>query len=73
MKDLPRLEPGQAYRASDFEYFEHSQTAIIRLHLKNMTTIDIPASDSELKRLLTYLIEVFGEHAVSYVKQRGLI
>ena len=73
MKELPRLEPGQTYRISGFEYFEHGRNAMVCLHLKNMTTIDVPASDVEQKRLLTCLIEAFGEHAVSYIKQRGLI
>lgn len=61
MKNLPPLEVGQAYRAQDFEYFEYDHLfqgagkAILRLHLANKTTIDIPATDEQLKYLRNVL------------------
>ena len=79
MKNLPPLEVGQAYRATDFERFEYSSarltgsTAILRLHLKNGTTIDLPATDEELKALLVNLIEAFGPAAVAHLKMRGWV
>lgn len=65
IKNLPPLEVGQAYRAADFEYFEYDhifqgeQRAILRLHLKNGTTIDLPTTDDELKRLRNVLNAAF--------------
>ena len=47
--------------------------AIHRLHLKNGTTIDLPTSDDELKRLLIMLCEAFGPVAVEHLKKRGWI
>lgn len=62
-KNLPPLAVGQAYTAQDFERFEYfgraligGPAAILRLHLKNATTIDLPASDAELRRLRDVLI-----------------
>lgn len=75
MKNLPPLEVGQAYRAQDFERFEYDhlfqgeQKAILRLHLKNATTIDIPTNDAELKRLMHVLISSFGEDAVAFLRE----
>ena len=57
-KNLPPLEVGQAYRAQDFESFEYvgaaltGSKAILRLHLKNKTTIDLPTSDDQLLFLM---------------------
>ena len=57
-KNLPPLEVGTAYQAADFERFEYigaaltGSKAIVRLHLKNATTIDLPTSDDELRRWL---------------------
>ncbi len=56
-KKLPPLEVGQASVAADFDYFEYSgaaltgSTAILRLRLKNGTTIDPPATEEALKHL----------------------
>lgn len=78
-KNLPPLEVGQAYRAKDFERFEYvgsaltGQTAILRLHLSNKTTIDLPASDDELRRLLFVLCDAFGSDAISHLRSRGWI
>ena len=78
-KNLPPLEVGKAYTAADFESFEYAGSiltgskAILRLHLKNGTTIDLPASDDELKRLLLMLCEAFGPVAVEHLKKRGWV
>jgi hypothetical protein len=78
-KALPPLEVGRAYVAADFERFEYcgsmltGSKAILRLHLKNGTTIDLPASDDELKRLLIVLCEAFGPVVVEHLKKRGWI
>ena len=76
-KNLPPLEVQCAYRAQDFERFEYfgskltGQTTILRLHLKNATTIDLPTSDDELRRLLVVLCDAFGSYAVEHLKSRG--
>ena len=50
-KNLPPLEVGEAYRAQDFESFEYAGSgltgskAILRLHLANKTTIDLPTTE----------------------------
>ena len=73
-KNLPLLEVGLAYVAADFERFEYfgsaltGSKAILRLHLKNGTTIDLPTSDDELKRLLAALIDAFGPEAIAQLK-----
>lgn len=78
-KNLPPLEVGRAYEATDFERFEYfgsmltGSKAILRLHLKNATTIDLPTSDDELKRLLLVLCEAFGPVAIEHLKKRGWI
>lgn len=78
-KNLPPLEVGQAYVAADFERFEYwgskltGQEAILRLHLKNGTTIDLPASDDELRRLMEMLCDAFPPAAVALFRNRGWI
>jgi hypothetical protein len=78
-KNLPPLEVGTAYVAADFESFGYfgsiltESKAILRLHLKNGTTIDLPTSDDELKRLLVVLCEAFGPHAVAHLKSLGWV
>ena len=78
-KKLPPLEVGTAYEAADFEEFEYcgamltGSKAILRLHLKNETTIDLSASDDQLKVLLVNLIEAFGPAAVAHLKMRGWV
>jgi hypothetical protein len=60
-RNLPPLEVGTTYRASDFEYFEYmssrltGQAAILRLHLKNGTIVELPTTEAELRRLQTVL------------------
>ena len=79
MRNLPPLEVGQAYRATDFERFEYSSAqltgskAILRLHLSNGTTIDLPASDDELRRLMEMLCDAFPVEATNLFRQRGWI
>ena len=76
-KNLPPLEVGQLYQATDFEYFEYVHErlpgtgAILRLHLKNGTSIDLPTTDNELKRLLAVLIGAFGEQAKKVMRDIG--
>lgn len=78
-KNLPPLQVGTAYEAADFQKFEYcgamltGSTAILRLHLRNGTTIDLPASDDELRRLLVVLCEAFGPVAVAHLKKRGWV
>ena len=78
-RNLPPLEVGQAYTATDFESFEYlgsaltGSKAILRLHLTNGTTIDLPTSDDELKRLLIFLCEAFGPDAIDHLKMRGWV
>ncbi len=76
-RNLPPLEVGTAYTAADFESFEYSGSAltgskaILRLHLKNATTIDLPSTDEELQRLLGLLVEAFPSRAIEILKIRG--
>ena len=78
-KNLPPLEVGQAYEAADFESFEYfgaaltGREAILRLHLKNGTTIDLPATDDELRRLMYMLCDAFPPAAVDLFRERGWI
>jgi len=78
-KNLPPLAVGQAYTAQDFERFEYfgsaltGQTAILRLHLKNRTTIDIPTTDDELRRLMYVLCDSFPPAAVELFRKRGWV
>ena len=78
-RTLPPLEVGQAYHAADFERFEYfgatltGSTAILRLHLKNGTTIDLPASDDELRLLMHSLCAAFPEDAVKVFRDRGWV
>jgi len=73
-KPLPPLATETNYVAADFESFEYfgaaltGSKAILRLHLKNGTTIDLPASDDALKHLLVLLIGAFGPHAIEHLK-----
>jgi hypothetical protein len=39
----------------------------------NKTTIDLPTTDDELKRLMIVLIEAFGSDAISHLKSRKWI
>jgi hypothetical protein len=76
-KNLPPLEVGTAYVAADFERFEYwseklaGSTAILRLHLKNGTTIDLPSSPEELRRLMLVLMDANGTLAVDHLVLRG--
>ena len=76
---LPPLEVGQAYEAADFESFEYSgakltgSTAILRLHLKNGATIDLPTTDGELRRLMYMLCDAFPPAAVELFRERGWV
>jgi len=75
-KPLPPLATNTNYQAADFERFEYfggvltGSKAILRLHLKNGTTIDLPSTDDELKRLLVMLCEAFPGAAVEHLKMR---
>ena len=78
-KLLPPLAVETNYAAVDFERFEYfgavlpGVKAILRLHLKNGTTIDLAASDDELRNLLVMLCEAFPPTAVQHVKARGWV
>ena len=78
-KNLPPLGVGTPYVAADFERFEYAGSAltgskaILRLHLKNATTIDLPATDEQLKRLLEMLCDAFGPTAIEHLRFRGWV
>ena len=78
-KNLPPLEVGTAYVAADFEEFEYcgsiltGSKAILRLHLKNGTTIDLPASDDELRRLAVILCAALGPYVIDHLKKQGWV
>jgi hypothetical protein len=75
-KPLPPLAIGTNYQATDFvsyEYFGAKLTgskAILRLHLKNGSTIDLPSNDDQLKQLLVMLCDAFGPDAIAHLKSR---
>lgn len=80
--NLPPLQVGRAYQATDFngfEYRHHStipqseQKSIFRIHLSNGTTIDLPATDEQLKHLAIVLTEAFGPHVIAHLKSRGWV
>ena len=70
---LPPLQVGKAYEATDFESFEYvlgaltGSKAILRLHLKNGTSIDLPATDDALRHLLVMLCDAFPPKALEFV------
>jgi hypothetical protein len=76
-RNLPPLEVGTAYLATDFEMFEYwsdglpGSETILRLHLKNATTIDLPSSKEELQRLMLVLIDANGPVALDHLVSRG--
>jgi hypothetical protein len=76
-KNLPPLEVGQPYVAADFVRFDYSgatltgSKAILRLHMANGTTIDLPVSDDELRHLLAMLCEAFPADSIALFRQRG--
>lgn len=78
-RNLPLLEVGTAYIANDFEYFEYvgsaltGSKAILRLHLSNGTTIDLPTSDAELRHLAICLTEAFGTDVIAHLRERKWI
>ena len=78
-KNLPPLEVGAAYTAQDFQEFEYfgsgltEEAAILRLHLSNKTTIDLPTNDDELRRLALVLCDAFGPDVISHLKSRNWI
>lgn len=78
-KHLPPLEVGSAYEAADFQRFEYSSVArsgegaILRLHLKNGTTIDLPATRDDMRYLALVLAEAFGEDVVAHLRLRGWV
>lgn len=78
---LPPLEADTSYRVADFEWFEYSgrslmrplageDTNILRLHLKNRTTLDLPATDEALHHLLRNLIHAFPVVALDEIKSQ---
>jgi hypothetical protein len=66
-KPLPALAIETNYLASDFEHFEYFGSpltggkAILRLHLSNSTTIDLPATDDALIYLRNVLDAAFPQ------------
>jgi len=74
---LPPLEVGTAYRAREMASFQYigagqttDNTPILRLDLKNETTLDLPTTDDELKRLMKVLIAAFSEDALEFVRSQ---
>jgi hypothetical protein len=75
-KNLPPLAIGTAYVAADFERFEYCRSilsgskAILRLHLKSGTTIDLQASVNELRHLAAVLSIAFGPDVIDHLKKQ---
>jgi len=80
---LPPLEADTNYRVADFEYFEighgtflrvvgGGETSILRLHLKDRTTLDLPVSNDLLQHLLAVLIHAFPDAAQAEIKRMPL-
>lgn len=76
-KPLPPLATETNYTAADFQSFEFfgpglfGEVATLRLHLKNGTTIDLPASGDALEYLRFVLCEAFPAATAAQVKMRG--
>lgn len=82
LRNLPPLQVETAYLATDFQRFEyehhsrnhaHAGKSILRVHLKNGTTLDLPATDEQLKDLATSLAEAFGPTVIEFLKARSWI
>ena len=74
-KPLPPLTIGTAYYASELVSFQYiggpltaDNTPILRLDLKNETTLDLPTTSDELKRLMRALIAAFPQDALEFLK-----
>lgn len=73
------LEVGSVYEAADFDFFEYAGTAltgskaILRLHMKNGTILDLPTTNDDLSHLLVVLCDAFGAVAIDHLKNRGWI
>jgi|JRYD01.1.fsa_nt_gb hypothetical protein len=78
-RPLPPLEVGTAYEAADFERFEYCAPRLsegaptLRLHLKNGTTLDLPASDADLRLLALHLCEAYPGAVIDLLKSRGWV
>jgi len=76
-RPLPPLLAETPYVAADFQGFEFARPvllggseAILRVHLKNGTTLDLPATDAQLQQLLVILCEAYPQKAVEHVRTR---
>jgi hypothetical protein len=73
------LQADTVYFAADFVRFEYASgkltgsKAILRLHLKNRTIIDLPVDEKNLTHLLTVLCDVLPEAAISRLVARGFV
>lgn len=78
-RNLPPLEVDTAYRIQGFESFDYDHLfqsegkAILRLRLKNRTTLELPATDDQLKLLAVLLAEAFGPHVIAHLKTNGRV
>lgn len=79
-RPLPPLQVGTPYLVADFQSFEFDRLRILgeaeatlRLHLTNGTTLDLPTTDAELKRLLVVLCAAYGPTAIAHLKEMGWI
>ena len=80
-KNLPPLEVGKAYIAAEFDHFEYvssklvpsGQSAILRLHMRNGTTIDFPVRDSELRRFALVMASAFPKEIIDYFSSKGWV
>ena len=79
MNNLAPIAAGQAYRLHEFEYFEYDhvfrnpQSAVLRLHMKNGATVEVPATDEQMKRLLFALMSGFRQEAIAYMRHQSWI
>jgi hypothetical protein len=79
-KALPLLLTETAYRAPELVSFQYigaplttDNTPILRLDLKNGTTLDLPTTGEELQRLMRTLISAFGPQAIEHLRKLGWI
>lgn len=81
-RNLPLLQVDTAYLATDLVRFEYShrsliheseQKSILRVHLKNGATLDLPATDDQMKDLATMLAEAFGPTVIEHLRAKHWI
>jgi hypothetical protein len=84
-KRMPPLEVGCSYELSNFDYFDytHAQVrgesgrgeprSVLRLHLQNGTTIELPLDARQRNHLARLMAEACVDVVIDHLKSRGLI